>query len=478
MTSFVRAAYYAAIRRCRYYPGSVAEVDEGALRRWSERHLQCVWFDERLRPGDITMADGESIKVLNPGEWNLEAGPDFKAATIVDGKGRELTGNIEIHVHPRDWDAHGHADNPLYKDIIAHVTYFSGKPPKTLPPEVIRIALAPLLQDDPSFSFDDIDTTAYPHAIIPATPRPCARALGGDPDRAAMLFDAAGEFRIQAKALRLSERIAEGSSSRQILYEEIMAALGYKQNTGCFRKLAQVLPLSEWDEACDTTTAYGRLLGAAGLLPQPESVTDPALAPFIRRLWDAWWRNPVSEPLESTEWITYSLRPQNHPIRRLAAAAVLFNGHHNIFDRLANFPATPPQAWFRAAVLLFEEASKWPFWNDRLTLSGPATPRAGALLGVNRIAAMVTNVVIPWLVSEGRFNLAALDFLAPEDISSPVRATAHHLLGRDHNPYAIYAGNGLRVQGILQIYADFCLNARVDCEGCMLTTALLEERNK
>lgn len=476
MTRLPRVSFYAALRRPADPPAGVGETGVDAdISRWSERHLQCVWFDERLRPAPLATADGTSIIVRDPGRWNLEAGPDFLNATLELTDGTRVTGDIEIHIHTRDWDTHRHAANSLYRNLVAHVTYFDGPPPATLPGDVLRISLASALCGNPAFSFDDIDTAAYPHAVLPATPRPCAVALADTPERAAALLDAAGEFRIQAKAQRLRDRFRQSGDPAQVLYEEVFAALGYKQNTLPFRRLAQRLPLSHWDPDAGTANAYGRLLGAAGLLPQPDAAADPALAPFLRGLWDYWWHHPVADPLPASTWVRHGLRPHNHPVRRLAAAAALFSGRQALITRLAALPETPPPAWFRAARLLFESGARWPFWDDRLTLTGPATPGAGTLLGANRIAAILVNVVIPWLAAEARLNPAVLDHLPPEDLSAPVRTTAYRLFGRDHNPVPLYATNGLRIQGLLQIHADFCLSARVGCADCPLATALTAE---
>ena len=53
-----------------------------------------------------------------------------------------------------------------------------------------------------------------------------------------------------------------------------------------------------------------------------------------------------------------------------------------------------------------------------------------------------------------------------ESISAPMRTMANRLFGRDHNPGALYSADGLRQQGLLQIFSDFCLNVRGDCAGC------------
>ena len=54
-----------------------------------------------------------------------------------------------------------------------------------------------------------------------------------------------------------------------------------------------------------------------------------------------------------------------------------------------------------------------------------------------------------------------------------MRLTALHLFGRDHNP-ALYSDSGLLQQGLLQVYLDFCLNARPGCDACALCQALTQ----
>ena len=89
----------------------------------TERHVQAIWYDGTLRPSSLHTTQGEPVEVLDPGEWNREAGPDFRHAAIKVGD-RLMNGDVEIHLRPSDWRAHGHAQNPAYADVIAHVTWF------------------------------------------------------------------------------------------------------------------------------------------------------------------------------------------------------------------------------------------------------------------------------------------------------------------------------------------------------------------
>ena len=79
--------------------------------------------------------------------------------------------------------------------------------------------------------------------------------------------------------------------------------------------------------------------------------------------------------------------------------------------------------------------------------------------------------MIPFAAAEEAIPQGILEHLPPEDLSTPMRLAALHLFGRDHNP-ALYIGDGLLQQGLLQIHLDFCLNARPGCEACVLCRAL------
>ena len=99
---------------------------------------------------------------------------------------------------------------------------------------------------------------------------------------------------------------------------------------------------------------------------------------------------------------------------------------------------------------------------------GEAASRGGGgFIGPGRAAAVIANVVVPFAVAEGRLA-AAPDWLPAEDISEPVRLMAFRLFGRDHNPAAFYAGNGLLVQGLLHLFRELCVAHHPLCADCSL----------
>ena len=98
-------------------------------------------------------------------------------------------------------------------------------------------------------------------------------------------------------------------------------------------------------------------------------------------------------------------------------------------------------------------------------------------MGTNRVAAIVSNVCVPFLAALGNRQVmrpAFLRRLPPEENNQIVRQTAHNLLGPDHNP-DLYR-SGLRQQGLIQIFHDFCLTDRSRCGNCALLKALAKTR--
>ena len=460
-------------------PGCAAHEAAAAYRHNShpsERHLQCVWSDEKLRPRDLAESGGEPVEVVSAGRWTLEAGPDFLDAVLLVGRERRrLLGDVEIHIHPREWRQHGHSSDENYTRVIAHVTYLPG--PRTgdgLPPGVLRISLREPLQRCGCFSFDDIDLAAYPHAVIPRTPRPCARALGNDPDRAAALLLAAGRQRIERKRQRLLAHLEQTHDPHQTFYEAFMAALGGKRNKQAFRLIAQRLPLADWPEGAGSTVHYARLLMAAGLLPDAGQGRDDASRALIRRLWDAAWRHPANAPSPAApiRCRLGATRPANHPARRLAVAAALFGGAQPIEAIWKDRPFDPPERWIAGVVKGLIARATLEIWNNRLTLTESAGSATPVLLGTATAAMLVTNVIVPHIACTQPEEAARLAFHLPsEEIDAPMRTVATQLFGRDHNP-ALYSRHGLMQQGLLQIFNDFCLNAHNGCTHCRLAEAL------
>ena len=391
----------------------------------SERHVQALWYDGALRPEELHTVDGMPIRVVDPGVWNLEAGPDFRDAVIEVGSSRQrIRGDVEIHLRPADWPSHGHAGDPAYKRVVLHVTWYPGPVPVGLPTGCVSVCLGDFLRTRTDFSPDEIDLDAYPYAKLPTTERPCAAIFARRPDACLDLLRVLGARRLEGKARRLKALFVRKGDHAQTFYEEMMAAFGYKHNAAPFRALAERIP---WRDLPETKDSAETVLACAAEMD------------IARRV----------------PWRTANVRPANSPARRIGDAAALFAGAlPELLLRLNEFDLASRDGQKAAQRLL----------------------RTEGRVGADRAAAMLANVVTPFALAEGRLSRVP-EWLCPEGICAPMRLTAFRLLGRDHNP-ALYSGNGLLLQGLIQVHREFCLAVHPDCSTCALVRALAGAEEK
>jgi hypothetical protein len=445
---------------------------------WSERHLRCVWTDDAIRPPVLTSMDGRIVTVINPGRWNLEAGPDFLDAILKAGPDEcILRGDIELHIRPMDWRQHKHASDPRYRNVIAHITYFEGLlAPSDMPISVLQIPMRAALHLLPAFSFDGLDLLAYPFAAIAPLP-PCAEIIKTwSPEQRGALLDSAGEERLRLKTERMAKSISEKGKD-QALYEEFMGALGYKHNRLGFLKLAQLIPLERLRQDASTSVlhAYALLLGVGGLLPRKSNpLWDHETRAFIRSLWDIWWKHQAEwndQVMTHTDWTLANLRPANNPLRRLMAAASLFT-HVPCKVSSLSINNGNSDALFRSWRTCLQAEGANSYWAWRGSFARPRYARPETLIGPGRAATILNNVLIPWWAATNTIPVGSslLTMLPQEDLNRFAKHTAHALFGHDHTP-ALY-NSGLRQQGLLQIFHDFCLSSKNGCAGCQLPAAL------
>ena len=409
---------------------------------YTERHLHALWFDDSLRPKELKTSRGEPVVVENPGRWNLEAGPDFLGAVLLIGREkRRVAGDAEIHIVSNDWKNHGHHTDPRYSNVRFHITWFPEPADESLfPPGTRHMSLYDICTID----LESIDVTAYPYNEPRASKTSALATRSAEIQRRCL--ESAGEERLRQKTQRICQLMQERGEA-QALYEETAAALGYKNNKAPFRELAQIVPLELLKQyGADWKTVYSVLLGLSGLLPrQPTAKWPEASRKELRSLWDMWWREEHKweevEPLTRANWNFSSLRPLNHPVRRLCALAQYIASDVFTGDALATRSA---------------EMQRSCFWTEHVGWTGKE--KSAQLIGKGRLQAIELNVFVPFRLAKG--DSSALENLRVEPMNSVIKETAYTLFGPDHSP-KLYR-TALARQGLIQIFNDFILTGRID----------------
>jgi len=457
----------------------------------SERLVQCIWYDQQIQTNQLRTTDRRPVRVVFPGWWNLEAGPDFRHATIQVGGEPERTGDVEIHMRAEDWLHHGHERDALYNEVILHVVLWEAgsevgvrtRAGDTLPQLVLQHQLAAPLES----LHDEIDLDAYPHGAR-GHEGTCARALKQlSPDSVTALLEAAGDERFAIKTRKFSRWIHR-VGAEQAFYEGWMEALGYKANKIAFRLLAQrvplakIFPLREGEAPTEPTNAADRrearpplaaiLFGVANFLPTAASTArDSGSQQYVRRLWSKWWKlRPDFEEniLPPATWKLQGMRPANHPHRRLGAAVALLKKYPNLLERVTGAIESDSDL-----LKLFVQIHD-PYWNRHFTLGGKAQPREAELIGAGRAQEITANVVLPFVAAmaeiEGDHRLlervkSYYTALRAAPSNSILQLARQQLF--DVPPSSLKLLNTTRrQQGLMQVFQDFCLNDKSACHRC------------
>jgi hypothetical protein len=435
-----------------------ARVRERALfplqRVPSELELQARWFAGDFGKQFVT-TNGDKIDIVQFGVWNREAGPDFSDAAIRLNGGEPIRGSIEFDLTDRNWEAHGHATNPAFENAVVHVfvhaasqRFFTRTRSNR---EVAQVRVDPNTLSE-SFS-----------ANIPlARPGRCQAPLNNLPDeRVRSVVEAAARFRLQKKAARLRAKI-DNHGRDEALFQEMAAALGYKQNKLPFTLLAQRLPLKLLREHRDPPEAGEALLfGVAGFLEAPDlDVYERSTRKYVRQLWDNWWphRDGLQRLILSPKmWRLSSTRPLNHPQRRVAALAMLVREWPRFKRSLSKRSAS-------AASDLFQTLDH-PFWDFHYTLTADPALKQMALIGESRVADILANVLFPFWFAEEVDVWREFAKLSARLSNRRLETAATRLFGNDPRRRE-FTGTVAHQQALLQIYEDFCMQDNSDCAQC------------
>jgi len=217
------------------------------------------------------------------------------------------------------------------------------------------------------------------------------------------------------------------------------------------------------------------LFGISGLLPAELGRNRSGVDGHLRRIWDQWWREREQFSdclLPRSVWRFNSLRPANHPQRRLALAAHWLAAG-DLLPKLEKwFVATVPDAGLVDSLLEVLQVESDEFWSWHWTFRSARLAKPQPMLGAARASDLAVNVILPWFwirAAEGKNE--ALQRVAEHRYfnwpaagdNSLLRMARLRLLG---GAKAGALKGAAAQQGLLQILRDFCDHSNAICEKC------------
>ena len=291
--------------------------------RHREAYLHYVWryglYDQLIPTGELA---GARIEVLESGELNTDAGPDFFAAKI---RINDLlwVGCVEIHHASAEWYHHHHDSDPAYRSVILHVVEQDNRPialasGASLPTCLLMVPHRPEDKDIPR---------GYSPTALPCTQSP---ARGGSLAPLGQLSHEARSAWLQCLLRsRLREKVqavedllhrCEGDWG-QTFYSLLVRYFGFGLNNEAMERLALSLPytiLMKHRDHLDQIEAL--LLGQAGLL---SFLPEGDHREHLEREYTFLAHKYALRTLPSGTFRRARTRPSNLPERRLLQLAGL-----------------------------------------------------------------------------------------------------------------------------------------------------------
>ena len=372
------------------------------LDKVDEAFVQKLWNEQRFFDTNMEAIDRRAIRVLKPGIWNHNEGPDFMHAEIeIDGKLQ--IGDVEIHVRSSEWYAHKHHLNSRYNRVILHAVFFNDDfNLRTRLQNGKRISTLELLKwiaVDTGDLYDDTEDTTTAEGICRVTGQQLnMEVLKG-------VFESLGRERFleKAESMRL---LRTRLDFEQLLYEGIMEALGYARNSKAMRELAQHVPFADLDQKSELEI-QAILFGVAGLLPSqrekplPTEVTNDPSIVALEELWSASAYAELPARMTAARW-SFTSRPLNHPTRRIAAMSRLIYQCQG--SLMMYFLPTCEKALSAhterqlrsiitalCTLLMLEPTGYW----EKHSNFGSESRRKTALIGKDRALEIIINKILP-----------------------------------------------------------------------------------
>ena len=293
-----------------------------------EDFLHHVWQFKKFDIANLKTTKGESIQILNSGQYLQLSGPDFFNAQLIIGN-QKWAGNVEIHLKSSDWYVHNHEKDSNYDSVILHVVWEHDVP-------IFRKdnSEIPTLELKEHVLLSDLHK--YQSLLSQKSWIYCENEIGNVDDFIFKNWQERLFFERLERKSQLIFELAETSNQdwEAVLFCLLVKNFGLNTNGEMFYKIAKSIPFSVVrKESFSLESLESLLLGQANLLSHDFQDS------YARELQKSYHylvqKHQLREKVVgSVEFFKH--RPDNFPTIRLAQLASLYFHQKNLFSLVMN----------------------------------------------------------------------------------------------------------------------------------------------
>ncbi|WP_112114113.1 DUF2851 family protein [Flavobacterium aciduliphilum] len=420
-----------------------------------EDFLHHLWLYKKINTTQLFTAEGQSLTILNFGQYTKNSGPDFFNAQIVLNN-QKWAGNIEIHVKSSDWYLHQHEQDQNYDNVILHVVWehdtpIFGKDNREIPVLEIKKYV------------DDEEIARYHQLTSQKSWLFCENQIAIVDDFVfTHWLERVFIERLDRKSKDIEKLLEETNNDWEaVLFCLLAKNFGLNTNGVVFFEMAKSIPFGVIrKEAFEYKYLEALFFGQANMLPSKAEDTYVldliAWCDYLRIKYGI--KKPVLPQVQF-----FKHRPDNFPTIRLAQLAMLYHVQRNLFAKILTVQKN--HEWYD----LFS-VSVGSYWKTHYTFDKPIS-RKQRLLSKSFVDLILMNTIIPLLFtyykSQGIENFDSL-----LEILRNIAPEKNNIIDK-FGSFGVKSKNAFQTQALLQLKNEYC-NKKL-CLECAVGLELLKK---
>lgn len=420
-----------------------------------EDFLHYIWLYKKLDFTNLKTTNGETITILNFGQYIQQAGPDFFNAQLIINN-QKWAGNIEIHVKSSDWYVHKHENDSNYDNVILHVVWEHDT-------EVYRKdnSVIPVLEIKNYVSKSEFDK--YKKLCQSKSWIYCENEIS-DCDK--LVFSNWKERlffeRIERKIVPIENLLLENKHDWESTFFITLAKnFGLNVNGISFFEMAKSIPFTIIKkELFDVENVEALFFGSLHML---EDEKQDNYYKNLQRRWDFLKQKHQLSCNHINPIQFFKLRPDNFPTIQLAQLATLYHLKEALF--LDVIKAKSLQEIYS----IFNNATS-NYWKSHYNFEKESKNKTKSL-SVSFIDLLIINTVVPikfyYAKVNGKDNSEELIHLM-----SQIRPEKNIIIDK-FNFFKVESKSAFDTQSLLQLKNEYCSHQR--CLQCAVGLGLLKK---
>lgn len=421
-----------------------------------EEFLHFIWRFKKLDVLQLKTTLGQQVDIIDFGQYNTDAGPDFLHAKIkIDNK--EWSGHIEMHTRSSDWNRHKHQYDLQYQNVILHVVYeadtdiFYTETDETIP------CLSLLGKIDLSL----YDT--YERLMSEASWIPCEKYLDTiDRDMSSLLYYNLAIERLGRKAINIQALLKKNSGDwDQTIFTAIARGFGLKVNADGFETLCSSIEINMIRKHLDNRLQVEAFLyGQAGFLTSRYQEEYPVK---LYKEYEFLKHKYGLTSISPTHWKFLRLRPPNFPTIRISQFAHLLSTNQSFYSLIIEESVGSIQA-------AFNDLQASSYWDNHYKFDKKAEKSTKKNLGQNTIDLILINSIAPLIFMYGKINSSQAHIDKSIQLLEIVAPEKNKIISR-WKSLGFESTSAFDTQALLQLKKEYCTNKK--CLNCAIGYKLI-----